>query len=265
MNKAFTFYESFYDAINDLEDKDRLAVYDAICRYGITGEEPETTGIVSTVFKLIRPNIDANIKMRDGGKKGGENKPKKPEEATPDKGSSEDDAHDSQATSKPTASLPEASPKPTASNKTRQEKNKTRKDINTNCAPATSKKEVDALFEELWQLYPDKKGKGKVSAADKRRLYEIGRDHMQRAISRYVDGLKREEWRHPQNGSTFFHSGYIDYLDQNYSPPDDKPPNARSGTKPDPIMAGKGKTGFSNFEERRHDFDELEKQLGGWV
>ena len=135
--------------------------------------------------------------------------------------------------------------------------------INTNCASAPPKKDVEALFEKLWQQYPDKKGKGKVSAADKRRLFEIGFEHMQRAINRYVDGLKRDEWRHPQNGSTFFHSGYIDYLDQNYSPPENKPPNARSGPKQDPLHAGKGKTGFSNFGERSYDFRMLERQLEG--
>ena len=29
---------------------------------------------------------------------------------------------------------------------------------------------------------------------------------------------KDEEWRKPQNGSTFFNSGYVDYLDNNYTP-----------------------------------------------
>ena len=39
---------------------------------------------------------------------------------------------------------------------------------------------------------------------------------MNRAVKRYKDGLKADQWREPQNGSTFFHSGYIDYLDRNY-------------------------------------------------
>ncbi len=42
-----------------------------------------------------------------------------------------------------------------------------------------------------------------------------------RCIERYLLDLKRDEWRKPQNGSTFFNSGYVDYLDENYTPPAD--------------------------------------------
>lgn len=40
-----------------------------------------------------------------------------------------------------------------------------------------------------------------------------------------------------------------------------KPPSTRS--VPDPILAGKTKTGFSNFDERSYDFKALERQLAG--
>lgn len=73
-----------------------------------------------------------------------------------------------------------------------------------------------ALFEQLWKMYPVKKGKGQVSDAKKMKLYKIGLDEMVRAIKRYLDELKKDEWRKPQNGSTFFNSGYVDYLDKNY-------------------------------------------------
>lgn len=72
MNEAFTFYGSFYDAIKELDDADRLAVYDAICSYGITGEVPELSGVAAMAFKLMRPNIDANLQKRAAGRKGGE-------------------------------------------------------------------------------------------------------------------------------------------------------------------------------------------------
>lgn len=41
---------------------------------------------------------------------------------------------------------------------------------------------------------------------------------MSRVIDRYNKKLKKEKWRKPQNGCTFFNSGYIDYLDDNYEP-----------------------------------------------
>ena len=71
-------------------------------------------------------------------------------------------------------------------------------------------------FEKIWNLYPIKKGKGQVSDAQKRKLSQIPFEEMERAIKRYLADLKKDEWRKPQNGSTFFNSGYVDYLDANY-------------------------------------------------
>lgn len=80
-----------------------------------------------------------------------------------------------------------------------------------------SKKEIDAFFESVWKLYPNKKGKGQVSDSKKKALFEIGYDEIKRAIERYQQELNADaSWRHPQNGSTFFNSGFIDYLDKNY-------------------------------------------------
>ncbi len=77
---------------------------------------------------------------------------------------------------------------------------------------------ANELFEELWKLYPNKKGKGQVSDAKKNKLVEVGREEMIRAIERYKKELDNEsEWRQPQYGSTFFNSGYVDYLDKNYT------------------------------------------------
>lgn len=80
-----------------------------------------------------------------------------------------------------------------------------------------AKAEIDEFFESIWKLYPNKRGKGKITDSKKKQLYAIGYDEMKRAIERYQKELALdEEWRHPQNGSTFFRSGYIDYLDKNY-------------------------------------------------
>ena len=113
---------------------------------------------------------------------------------------------------------------------------------NTMCKSA----DADALFERLWSLYPHKRGKGQVSKASKRRLLDIGFDDFKRAIDRYKADLDKETWKKPQNGSTFFNSGYVDYLDANYTP------IKSSGAK---------KNGFNNCSQREYDFDELEKVL----
>lgn len=85
-------------------------------------------------------------------------------------------------------------------------------------ASAPNRKEANELFERLWALYPSKKGKGQVSDRKKAELLKVGFDEMSRAIKRYKECLEKDaDWRKPQNGSTFFNSGYIDYLDKNYS------------------------------------------------
>jgi phage replication O-like protein O len=75
---------------------------------------------------------------------------------------------------------------------------------------------IDDFFEEVWQQYPKKKGKGQVSKAQKEKLYKIGRDEIFRAIERYKKETTGRDHQYIMYGSTFFNSGYIDYLDKNY-------------------------------------------------
>lgn len=90
---------------------------------------------------------------------------------------------------------------------------------NNNVQNAPSKSDINTFFESVWKLYPNKKGKGQVSDAKKRKLYKVGFDELARAIDRYQVELKQDaDWRKPQNGSTFFNSGFVDYLDANYEP-----------------------------------------------
>lgn len=93
------------------------------------------------------------------------------------------------------------------------------RDIKKNSAAQPSKADVDAFFESIWELYPVKKGKGQVSDTKRKVLFKIGYERMEQAINRYLTELKKDaSWRKPQNGSTFFNSGYVDYLDGNYAP-----------------------------------------------
>ena len=65
------FYRSFYEALRDLDNNTKAILYDAIFDYGLNFKEPELTGIAKTVFTLIRPQLDANIRKFDNGSKGG--------------------------------------------------------------------------------------------------------------------------------------------------------------------------------------------------
>lgn len=105
--------------------------------------------------------------------------------------------------------------------------------------------EALALFEHLWQQYPSKKGKGQVSEAKKIKLLKIGKEEMERAIKRYLLELEKDkEWRKLQNGSTFFNSGYVDYLDANYVP----------GKRQE-------KNQFRQFEQNQYNYSDLERDL----
>ena len=113
-----------------------------------------------------------------------------------------------------------------------------------NCEKS-NKKAINECFERLWKQYPNKKGKWQVSDTKKKILYQKGEEHIQRALKRYLEGLEQDSaWRKPQNGSTFFNSGYIDYLDE-------KQPEPNPQRNPASILSC----------ERDYDFDSLEMQL----
>ena len=124
-------------------------------------------------------------------------------------------------------------------------------DINSASSNAPSKKDISDFFESIWKLYPNKKGKGQVSDSKKKTLYEFGYEELSRAIERYKTDLAKEEWRKPQNGSTFFNSGYVDYLDANYSPLQEKQ------TERKPVQRNK----FNNAPQRNYEMDALERML----
>jgi hypothetical protein len=69
MRDSMIFYRSFYEAIKHLDLFDQARIYDAIFSYGLDFQEPELTGISKTVWILIKPQIDANIKRFNNGNK----------------------------------------------------------------------------------------------------------------------------------------------------------------------------------------------------
>ena len=92
-------------------------------------------------------------------------------------------------------------------------KNKKEKENNNN----NNKKEIENFFEECWNLYPKKEGRASVSFTKKTELFKLG-EELKREVNRYKDKIETEktEKKYIKQGSTFFNSGYIDYLDINY-------------------------------------------------
>ncbi len=72
----FTFYRSYYDAVQELPKEERADIILAVCGYAIYETEP--TGLspaASMAFKLIRPTLDSGRRKAESGAKGG-SKPK---------------------------------------------------------------------------------------------------------------------------------------------------------------------------------------------
>lgn len=68
---SFVFYTSFSDAISELDEASRLAVYEAIVQYASTGDMPELSGVPKAIMTLIKPQIDANTRRYENGSLGG--------------------------------------------------------------------------------------------------------------------------------------------------------------------------------------------------
>jgi len=71
MRDGFVFYRSFYESFSDLSKKDKLILFDALCNYALNDIEPELTGTPSAIFKLLKPQVDANNRRYENGCKGG--------------------------------------------------------------------------------------------------------------------------------------------------------------------------------------------------
>lgn len=69
--KSFVFYASYLEAANTLKAKERDTLYRAILEYGILGIKPQLKGAPLTCWILIKPQLDANNRKYENGKRGG--------------------------------------------------------------------------------------------------------------------------------------------------------------------------------------------------
>lgn len=75
MRDSFVVYRSFYESLQDLPKKDRGVLLAAIFEYVLNDVIPTNlTGANSAVWKLIKPQLDANNTRYENGTKGGRKK-----------------------------------------------------------------------------------------------------------------------------------------------------------------------------------------------
>lgn len=83
---SFIFYRSFFEAIENLDLENQAKIYHAICSYNFNQTEPNFTGICLTVWILVKPQLDANIKRFNNGNKPKKSKPEANPKQKPSKG-----------------------------------------------------------------------------------------------------------------------------------------------------------------------------------
>lgn len=182
MRDSVLFYRSFYDALKNIPDGDRLKVYDAIMEYSMYDNETDLEGVAYAVFLLAKPQIDANNRRYENGCK----------------------AKAKQTGSKTEASRKQDGSKPEAKEK---EKEKVKEKDNTyTCA-----------FEEFWSAYPRKQEKAKAYASYKARLADgFSEDELMTAVKRYADECeaRNTEKRYIKLCATFLSANtpFVDYL-----------------------------------------------------
>ena len=81
--KSFSFFISYWEAIEELPEKEQLPVLKAIIKYAFFDEEPtHFKGVKRAVFLLVKPTLDKSKQKSASGKLGG-SKPKANGKQTP--------------------------------------------------------------------------------------------------------------------------------------------------------------------------------------
>ena len=74
---------------------------------------------------------------------------------------------------------------------------------------------ICSFFQSVWDEYPKKLGKNKVTKAAMKQLEEAGIDTVMEAVRGYVEKIKRErtDEKYIMHGSTFFNGAWKDYIE----------------------------------------------------
>lgn len=99
--------------------------------------------------------------------------------------------------------------KKSTSNKQQMDTNKNVKNVKNNI--------YTSQCDELWQIYPNKKGKTQAYNKIPNLLEKYSFDEIKRCIERYSKEVEDKDKQYIKHGSTFFNTGYMDYLDENYN------------------------------------------------
>lgn len=93
MRDTLIFYRSFYEAIKELPEKNQAELYIAIFEYSLNFNEVQLSGLSKTIFLLIKPQLEANNKRFENGKKAKKNQKVSKTQAKPNQNESKTEAN----------------------------------------------------------------------------------------------------------------------------------------------------------------------------
>lgn len=173
---GFYFHRSFWEAVNELPQKDQLPILRAIILFGLFGEEPEKLSPMQKGFYLlVRPILQKGRNKAANGKKGGSKK----------------EANGKQTESKKEGASPlPLSDKGLGSNPYGLRQGTSDKGVNEPAAPAPAPAEGKA-FTSFWEAYPCKIGRESAWEAWTQLRPDV------ETVSRIMEGL--EGWKESEN------------------------------------------------------------------
>jgi hypothetical protein len=232
---SFIFYRSFFEAAKDLNSADKLAVYDAIFEYVFENKRKKLSGICGIILTLVIPNIDAALRNRENGKKGG--RPKKetsvPEnkkggfsekktdglkksETNKDVNSDVDVDVNLDGNADEDNSLPFTDPLPELPEGLSSDEEKPKRKI------ASTYTED---FEKFWRAYPSKVGKADAAKKFQKAIKIIPFDSLISAVERYCKSKKVLDG-YVCNPATWLHQERWNDLEVTVSDDPSRPPGA---------------------------------------
>ena len=229
MSYSFIFDNSINESLKSVDDATYRMMMNAIIQYCVDGTEPELNGLEAGLFISWKATVDI-LNSQEESQEKTENRKESQIKSQVIFAESQEIARNrkesqekSQSESQEKERKEENEEKERSKEKEEKEEKKDKEYLNI--YGDNPKKQAEELFNELWRIYPRKEGKGSVSQKQKLRLLKVGRDQMIRCVERFLEAKKNTDKQYLPYGSTFFNSGYIDYLDENFNKPLEKPPD----------------------------------------
>lgn len=225
MKDSVVFYKSFYDGIKCLPPEEQIKAYNMVFEYAFNGTEPAEQSLANVAFTLIKPQIDANIRRMENGKKGG--RPKK--ETT------------GYETEKPMVFENEEIKKPMVSESGESEKPNVNVNDNVNANNNVNKKEST-----------EKSKRFSPPTLDDVKAYVKEKD-LNVDPERFIDYYTSNGWMVGKNKMKDWKAAARSW--NRGQRLEETAKGTRQG------VAAKTKNSFNNFNQREYDYDQLEKVL----